>query len=454
VISLETVQMAMVMAARNHQKKQAVIDMQENWDEVSEIILKMIENGEYKELICYEKKTLYDKKERHIDMPTLMTRILQYVFMLYAEPFYKREDPKISYNCKEGYGLNAQDRSKSVTRKVKHLFYDRRDLNYVLMIDQRHCYQHCTSKVFRRKAKILGLKKEWIDFCIDVCFVGKALPIGTPSSPLLQHIIMLEFDKWLKRETSISVRYADNVLVGCEDKQSAQRLKWRIMNHWWYDLQIRANRKEVSIKPIKDSYIDFCGYVFHRNEGKRYNEHNKGYTLARRSTAENARKATSENWGCYFGLLRGGDTYHLMKKIEEKMKLQDLTSRIRINRKLDAPNIQMKDIDGVDICILDYEMRTNKLGQVNWVKLLLMVKEKDIIKEAEGEKILIREVHGDYKGIYSYLLECEKEYKKEDILPLTNVRITNQCGYIFEGSTNQVKTLEDYKKQVNNSINN
>ena len=36
----------------------------------------------------------------------------------------------------------------------------------------------------------------------------------------------------------------------------------------------------------------------------------------------------------------------------------------------------------------------------------------------------------------------EKEYRKEDILPIEDAVIINQCGYIFKDSTNQLKYIE------------
>lgn len=33
------------------------------------------------------------------------------------------------------------------------------------------------------------------------------------------------------------------------------------------------------------------------------------------------------------------------------------------------------------------------------------------------------------------------------MLPIEEVQIENQCGYIFRGSTNQIKYIEDYEHQ-------
>ena len=44
----------------------------------------------------------------------------------------------------------------------------------------------------------------------------------------------------------------------------------------------------------------------------------------------------------------------------------------------------------------------------------------------------------------------EKTFGRERMLPIEDVTIENQCGYIFKGSTNQLKYIEDYEYQQSN----
>jgi hypothetical protein len=139
-----------------------------------------------------------------------------------------------------------------------------------------------------------------------------------------------------------------------------------------------------------------------------------------------------------------------MWSIEEKdMKLSRLTDSIKINRSLDAENIDVRSIEGKLIEIIDYEIRSNK-GVDNWIKCLIGIEEVGPDNRPTG-KILAREFHGNYQGIIQYLREVEKTYKKEDILPLEDVTIINQCGYIFKDSTNQLKYIEENDKKLDDS---
>lgn len=448
----EEVETAAQDACKNHMHKVAVVDFCLHWDEYISIILSMLQDGTYVELVRYRQLVKVNKngKRRDIDSPTLITRILQYVFINRISPLYEARDNMTALNCKDGCGLNANDKHKSVRHRVKHLFYDRRDIHFVACIDQRKCYQHVKIKVFRKAVKRLTDDGWLIDFGVNVTMVDGKLPIGTPVSPLAHHLIMLDFDLDMARSYPFYIRYADNIMIGCYCKEDINEAFWRVKMRWWYELGIRSNRWDSQIHDIDKEAVDFCGTVYHRNAGKGFFDHNKGYATVRRSTADSARKSTPRNWGCYFGQLVGADTFNLIQSIEKKnMKLAELTSKIRIDRKMDAPNVQPKELIGRVIEVVDYEMKMNGKGQVNWVKLLLSFDEVDEDGVITGKRAM-REMHGDYSDIYTYLLAVEKAFGgKAAILPIEDVEIVNSCGYIFKDSTNMVRYAEDYKPQNN-----
>ena len=202
-----------------------------------------------------------------------------------------------------------------------------------------------------------------------------------------------------------------------------------------YGPRVKSARSYRWINPL-----DFCGYVFHRNN-RPVCSHDKGYVTVRPSTADRARKCkTDKSWASYFGLMKHADAFNLMTKIEQTMKLRDLTTKIRIDRTMDARNIDMRDLVGQVITIYDYEIRYNTHNQPNWIKCLVVMDE--VIDGEKTGKILAREFHGNYQGIIQFICACEKQFGKSVLLPLEDVEIENQCGYIFKGSTNQLTYIE------------
>lgn len=434
-----------------------------SFDDNTKALYDAYKDGTWRTMLQYRSmhKTNSNGKERDILSPSFVTRVFQWVAIGVLRPLYEAKDPHIALNCKEGCGIAGRVEKRAhgekiehfsrATRKaikrnsvvptLKHWYYDEHEYQYVLSIDQRKCYDHITRKAFRKAVKNLTTDSAFIDFATEVTFVGDTFPVGTPTSPIGHHIIMLPFDIWLSANSERAVRYADNVIVATRTKEEAHTLSWRIRNFWWYTLGIRAKRHEVRVTPM-DRPIDFCGYIFVRHaKGKA--DHNKGVTRVRRSIVERAKRADNDKtWGAYFGILQHADTFRLMRNIEAKMKLSQLTERIRISRKLDAKNIDVKSLIGQTFTIYDYDLRADKTGTPNWIKCLIGIDEIDEDGQPTG-RTLAREFHGGYMGLVEFITACEKEFAKADLLPIEEAAIDNQCGYIFENSTNQIQYINE-----------
>ena len=443
-VTEEIVRAAMKKAAEGHSNKDEVERMMENADTFAKSVVASIANGEYRRQLKYRKLTKQNPngKVRHIDSPMLFTFVLQHLFILLAKPFYDWHDNRNGINCKPGCGITSSDMANSVIHRLKHVVYDRRDLHYCLIIDQRKCYEHIRPKIFRKAMRRLTADRDLIEFGIEVSFVDGHLPIGTPTSPLLHHIVMLGFDQWSKQAAPFSTRYADDCIFATYTKEEANALKWRVQNYWWYELQIRAKASAIRLQPI-DKEVSFCGYIVHRNPDRGVADHNKGYTTLRQNIrARASRCKRDEAWASYYGLLRHADGYNLMKKIEEKMKLRQLTEKIRINRSLDAPNINPRDLAGKQFTIYDYDIKSDSKGTPNWIKCLIGVPELGEDENPTG-RMKAYEFHGSYMYIVEFMTMAERTFGKQNMLPLEEMEIENQCGYIFKGSTNQMEYIDD-----------
>lgn len=431
-ISEQDFREAIVCAAKGHYKRDEVRKAMSDLDGETRRFYTAYLNGTWRQMLAYRKltKTNNNGKVRKIDSPSWETRVLQWAAINKLRPIYDSKDNHNGLNCKEGCGITAREKRKSVVHRMKHIYYDRLDLHYAVIADQRKCYEHITAKTLRRALRKIVDDKAFVDFMVEVTMVNGHLPIGTPTSPLAHHIVMLDFDIFIREAAPESVRYADDNAVFVHTKEEAQQLKWRIKNWWWYDLGIRAKRHTLRVVPMTEP-LDFCGYIFHRGGGG----HSKGYVGLRNSTLKKARRATERNWGSYFGIMIHADLFGEMKRIERTMKLSQLTNIITLTRPLDAPNIPIKEIIGQPFNIVDYELRRDKEGNPNWVKLLVGIAEPD-------GRVRAGEIHGCFQWLVQFLWEAEQQFGKEQILPIEDAVIENQCGYIFADSTNQIKYFE------------
>ena len=441
--STEIISFAIRKSAVGHASKPEVAKMMSDIDSYTEDVYRSMNDGTYIGRLSYS--TFYvtnsNGKRRRIERPSLFTRVLQHLSIKLLEPLYRRLDPKVSYNCKEGYGITASDIKKSLLHFLKHNVYERSDLHYALVIDQRKCYEHMTRKLYRKSLKMLNVDTELIDFAVNVAFNGNSLPIGTPTSPFVHHVIMLAFDRWLGSVPGPKARYADDTIMFFHTKEEAHRASWRIRNFWWYTYGILAKRNP-QIVDLDKSPLSFCGTVLHRNVGTSKNSHDKGYCRPRKNIRDRARNCrTDASYASYFGMLSKTDSFNFLSNMETKMDFKELTQKIKIKREFDAEPISLPDLSRHTFSIYDFELRYSKDkdgNQVpNWLRMLVGIPETDSAGTptnrwlrycCKTEATALVQFMSMVKGLID---------SGESVMPLNNVEIENSCGYMFKGSTDR-----------------
>ncbi len=153
------------------------------------------------------------------------------------------------------------------------------------------------------------------------------VPQGGPLSPLLSNIMLNELDKELERRGHRFVRYADDMVILCKSKRSAERTLTNIIPYIEGKLFLKVNREKTKVAHI--SGIKFLGYSFYEKEGKgRLRLHPKSLskmkerikTLTSRSNGwgdarrKEALKEYITGWVNYFRL---ADMKNLLSRVDE-----------------------------------------------------------------------------------------------------------------------------------------
>lgn len=444
----------------HHNKQDEVKEFKKHEKENIEELYLALQGGTWQRFISFRRGevTNTNGKHRYLFIPSLRTRILEHYFLLIVIPLYQEANRGVGLarNCQPGYGITAKVKEHSVLHEVKNLMYDLREFHLILTLDQRQCYAHVHAKIYRKAMKFmfkrLGMEvdKHLIDFGEIVSFAPNGqLPIGTPTSPWIHHIIMLMSDIFIHDNTEWCLRYADDNIIAFRDAKELNTMKWRIANFWWYEYGMRVKRSSIRIIDIDKSTIDFCSYIVHRNKDKGVADNNKGYTVIRHSTLRHAKETTEAAWPSYFGMLKWADCWKVITKIQASMpKAADLTAKVQINREFDAPNKTMKDLEGVVHNVYDYYMLNDKNGHPNWIKALIGIwEDTEKVNKETKEKYIVKEehayeYHGNLHGIIDWFVELEKRFGVKGFLPLEEGEIINQCGYIYKGSVNQIKMID------------
>ena len=100
-LTIELIKEAIKNAARGHSNKREVRSMLKMIDLYAKKILESIESGSYIEKLKYRQlvKVSSKGKVRHIDSPSLFTRVLQHIFILLILPLYEKHDNFNGLNC-------------------------------------------------------------------------------------------------------------------------------------------------------------------------------------------------------------------------------------------------------------------------------------------------------------------------------------------------------------------
>jgi RNA-directed DNA polymerase len=153
------------------------------------------------------------------------------------------------------------------------------------------------------------------------------VPQGGPLSPLLSNIMLNELDKELEHRGHKFVRYADDLVILCKSKRSAERVMKSIIEFIEGKLFLKVNKDKSQVAPL--SKVKFLGYSFYKVKGEaRLRVHPKSITkmkaqlkmLTSRSNGwGNARRKEAlkqyiTGWVNYFKL---ADMRKLLKGVDE-----------------------------------------------------------------------------------------------------------------------------------------
>lgn len=205
---------------------------------------------------------------RKLGVPTVVDRVFQQAITQVLSPIYEKQFSENSFGFRPDRG--AHDALKQCQTNVNDGYV------YVVDMDLEKFFDTvCQSKLIEVLSRTIkdGLVISLIHKYLNAGVISRGIfektevgmPQGGPLSPLLSNIMLNELDKELTRRGHRFVRYADDCMIFCKSRKSAERTLNNIVPYIEGKLFLKVNRTKTCVAHI--SRVKYLGYSFYRYKG-------------------------------------------------------------------------------------------------------------------------------------------------------------------------------------------
>jgi group II intron reverse transcriptase/maturase len=210
-----------------------------------------------------------DGKKRKLGIPTVVDRVVQQAIARVLTSMY---DKQFSDNS---YGFRPRRSAHDAIRKCQNNVDE--GYKYVVDMDLEKYFdtvnQSKLIEVLSRTIKdgrVISLIHKYLRAGVIVRNSFEETEIGVPQggplSPILSNIMLNELDKELERRGHRFVRYADDMMIFCKSRRSAERTLNNILPFIEGKLFLRVNKKKTVVDYVGKA--KFLGFAFYQNKGK------------------------------------------------------------------------------------------------------------------------------------------------------------------------------------------
>ena len=205
---------------------------------------------------------------RKLGVPTVVDRVFQQAITQVLSPIYEKQFSENSFGFRPDRG--AHDALKQCQTNVNDGYV------YVVDMDLEKFFDTvCQSKLIEvlsrtiKDGRVISLIHKYLNAGVisrgifEKTEVG--MPQGGPLSPLLSNIMLNELDKELTRRGHRFVGYADDCMIFCKSRKSAERTLNNIVPYIEGKLFLKVNRTKTCVAHI--SKVKYLGYSFYRYKG-------------------------------------------------------------------------------------------------------------------------------------------------------------------------------------------
>jgi len=209
-----------------------------------------------------------EKGTRNLGIPTVVDRVIQQAIAQILSPVYEKQFSSNSY------GFRPRRNAHQALNRCRNYITD--GYKYAVDMDLEKFFdtvnQSKLIEVLSRTVpdgRVISLIHKYLNAGVVIrnrfeeTKVG--VPQGGPLSPLLSNVMLNELDKELEKRGHRFVRYADDLVILCKSKRSAERTLANIVPYIEKKLSLRVNREKTATAYISE--IKFLGYSFYVSKG-------------------------------------------------------------------------------------------------------------------------------------------------------------------------------------------
>lgn len=236
-------------------------------------------------------------KVRKLGIPTVVDRVVQQAIAQVLTPIFEKQFSDNSFGFRPKRSAHDAIRRCRQNADEGYIYVVDMDLEkYFDTVNQSKLVEVLSRTI--KDGRVISLIHKFLRAGVVVRHKFEetevGVPQGGPLSPLLSNIMLNELDKELERRGHRFVRYADDLMIFCKSRKSANRTLNNILPYIEGKLFLKVNRAKTVIDYFGN--VKFLGFTFYKRDGKtRVRIHPK--SIAKMKLKVKKLTARSNGWG-------------------------------------------------------------------------------------------------------------------------------------------------------------